>query len=93
MAMGSDHEQEGVDLPHLTVNVSMLGGHACSISLPSTSTVSNLKSKLKVALGIPRRQQVVLVGGEMAPISRALQDVFGTASGPVHATVVRTRLS
>ena len=90
MAMGSDHEQEVADVPHLTVNVSMLGGHACSISLPSTSTVSNLKSKLKVALGIPKRQQVVLVGGEMAPISRALQDVFGTESGPVHATVVRT---
>ena len=77
-------------MPHLTVNVSMLGGHACSIHLPSTSTVWVLKSKLKAALGIPKRQQVVLVGGEMAPISRALQDVFGIESCPVHATVVRT---
>ena len=72
MAMCSENEQEVSDMPQLTVNVSMLGGHACSIHLPSTSTVWVLKSKLKAALGIPKRQQVVLVGGEMAPISRAL---------------------
>ena len=90
MASGCDHEQGEAEMPHLTVNVSMLGGHACSIHLPSSSTVWVLKSKLKATLGIPKRQQVVLVGGEMAPISRALQNVFGIESGPVHATLART---